>query len=485
MIRWKAQRDGLLELVRILWVVSVGKERKGGGLDELSAFSLPPFTFNSLLPSDFLATFSAISSSASMALPLLLLKEVLSQILYFVFTPSFPLLDTIPPTLQPPFLTPSPGTSHLFLVSKNIRRLSMPLYYHSITIANERDWEKFLRPQGGLLAGGGKLKEFRRSLVREVRLNVNEQARIPYDLDFLGQVLTGQMQSDRVLVELEEVVFPNLKRLSFFDAELDEEGELFLLGPPKERVPPREFKEDRLDEVLEHWEALLLARERLEYVEEGGSRTRDQVGRRRRDGRFVVEDSDEDEDWQNCLDWVVQNRYEELYKDKEEAEQYQAFWKLDVHQRARIARDSLTIPLFARANNPPTYSVDMDLDASRDVFDLTRFYGQQMDALDSLPPATSFTILPPSGLDLRIMDDLECAVELISELPQSIGFIFEGFNGGGTLRFAANSAEAFAWGDGWRERWVGGEIEGVISRRKPFKGEFVRWGSWFLLPRRK
>jgi len=79
-------------------------------------------------------------------------------------------------------------------------------------------------------------------------------------MDLIRNVLEGRSTSERVLVQLETVLLPNLERLSFFDAELDEDGGLLPAEPAREYFEDWEDEDHGLDGILKDWEECLVIR---------------------------------------------------------------------------------------------------------------------------------------------------------------------------------------------------------------------------------
>ncbi|KAL7413635.1 hypothetical protein BDY24DRAFT_415217 [Mrakia frigida] len=145
--------------------------------------------------------------------------QPLDRILSFTFGN-----DQLSTPFSPP--TPPPNTTHFLLVSKTFRDHTLPFFCHSITILRARDWITFFDPGTGIFVVGADV-ERRKSLVKELRINMYKDARIPINLPDGDRDRKGVARLKRsgeafsefredILLPLDPVVLPNLKHLCLF-----------------------------------------------------------------------------------------------------------------------------------------------------------------------------------------------------------------------------------------------------------------------------
>jgi len=154
-----------------------------------------------------------------MSFPLRVPLEVFEKILSFAFTPlaspsSSSSSSSATPITSEDLISPPLGTSHLLLVSKGTRQLALPFYYSIVSIAKGADYSTFLDPKKGLLVGEN--NEERAFFVKELWINVAVEAQLPLDYDIIGEALQEHKSPKRAIVELEQVVLPDLDILHLF-----------------------------------------------------------------------------------------------------------------------------------------------------------------------------------------------------------------------------------------------------------------------------
>ena len=434
------------------------KRRKGRSKVELRArlFFLPlTLTLSSSLlylqkpPSSPRRIFDSHPLLFTMSPPLRVPLEVLERILAFAFAPlSFP--SSCSPITSKDLLAPPLGTSHLLFVSRGFRRLALPLYYHTIAVVSPLDWETFFDPESGLLVG--EENEERASFVKNLWINVADEARIPIDEEHLKSALEDEERPDRILVELERTSLPRLTHLLLFLCGMGEQArsslEASCLGI------------QRADEEDIWWE---MVDERLsdEFWEDGGGFELDEAGKE-------VWGSE----WRDFLVKGIQRLYREVdYPSPDELSE----------QTSSEREDAWS--LFIDPDLPPR-RVEITLDGLGEKLLL------QLDSLGLFSTSDQpFDVLPPAGLDLKTKMDEQITVDAIRgdldrlDFARKHSLLFEAFpRSFWEMVRMEEGCDPVELGEGWMWKKEDGS---VVRLKKTFAAEEVSCGGLFLsLPSR-
>ncbi|KAL7413667.1 hypothetical protein BDY24DRAFT_441452 [Mrakia frigida] len=355
-----------------------------------------------------------------MSPPLRVPLEVLERILSFAFTPlSSP--SSSSPISSNDLLAPPLQTSHLLLVSKGVRQLALPLYYSIVSIVQGEDWKSFLDPEKGLLVG--EENEKRASFVKELWVNVSEEASTPVDVLHLRDSLQEQERPDRILIELSPTAPLRLNRLL-----------LFLCSSEKHAVAARPRKPD----VRDVWWEVVDLQLSDEFWAEGGGFELDESGK---------------EVWGREWEVFLAAGIQRLYRDTDLPSPD------ELEEQVSSERED-ALDLFVDPDLPPR-RVEMTLDALGENLFL------QLDWLELLSTSDlPFAVLPPTGLDLEKEEDAGTVAASFREDLDHLSFalkhslMFEDFPR--SFWELIGNEDDIVWGEGWTWR----SEEGTVVRVK-------------------
>lgn len=331
--------------------------------------------------------------------------EVLERILFFAFLPLASPSSSSPVTsdslVAPPF-----KTSRLLIVSRGVRQLALPLYLSVVSIAREADWERFLDPGQGLLVVDARRKNF----VKQLWINVANDAQIPFDVDYVETFLRRGKEPSRVLVELKPVALPRVDRLVFFKLESEEDVYVNHIA--------EEYSYHAEEDIEPLWVEIFFKRY---WTREGGRH----VARYSRDSSpFFTEEWDKS--FYNWLGQMVNIRPD-----------------VDALEEKASADQSDAIKLFL----PPSIPLPQNIDA---VFCWKRTY--ELELLESRPvTASPIRVHPPLLLDF--FPDGEDAVGIFRDQNDYLGSTsddplqFEGMPD--ALWEQLREGKGYGWGAAW------------------------------------
>ncbi|KAL7413620.1 hypothetical protein BDY24DRAFT_415205 [Mrakia frigida] len=362
-----------------------------------------------------------------MSPPLRVPLEVLERILSFAFTPlSSP--SSSSPITSKDLLAPPLETSHLLLVSKGVRQPALPLYHSIVSIVQGEDWKTFLDPENGLLVGED--NEERVSFVKELWINIDDDACIPIDSELLRSSLQDGQQPDRILVELEG----GSGTLPFLDRLL-----LYVVGSG--------YPQRRSNEV-NHSGRHFVDLERI-WCDEVGQLLADEFWE---EGRgFELQQSGEDPwgaEWGSYLDAGIQRLFRETEMPSPE----------DLEAQAWSERED-ALDLFVDPDLPPR-RVEITLDGLGETL-LLQLDSSGLLSTSDLP----FVVLPPAGINLETKEDAGTVAASFREdldhlsFAQKRSLMFEDFPQ--SFWELIKIGPEIVWGEGWTWRSEDGTVVGL------------------------
>lgn len=110
--------------------------------------------------------------------------EIIERILYYALGGDQPI-----PTPDTSFGPSAQASAHLLRVSKGMTELALPHYWRSLVIVRSNEWSTLFHVRDGLLVGDDNADK--RSWVKQLSMSVQEDARVPHDVEACESMLAS------------------------------------------------------------------------------------------------------------------------------------------------------------------------------------------------------------------------------------------------------------------------------------------------------